>query len=425
MTMRLNWLPPCQNQQRSVISARHCLSVSVKARKIIRELSGFALSSCFFLVVSAYPVSAQSRAPVDVSLARSGEVSLALSGRIKTVVDGMIAADARHPLSPWLVEAADAEQRIKAEQKVIRDLSELEPSLSLVSSCENSACQKHDYENELILVARVGRVAVEFLSKEKLATHKARLLKMGELLAGVFKNWGKQDLKPADRAQLLTVVVRISDRFPLDRPLDLIDAKTVTNLVDESDEAAAPYLVEALLDFYQASADGRWLLLAEKVADQFISSSKQQLLSPNQPRLAGHMARQALSLFHFTGAEQYRDFAVRVSTRELSDLDGLSAEALLDAFVLHNRLRGKPFHVTVVAPKGDVTAIALFNVARGVPVAFRRLEWWDPNQGKLPNPDVRYPVLKRPAAFICVEQRCSLPLFSEQDIQRSLSKIFN
>lgn len=43
----------------------------------------------------------------------------------------------------------------------------------------------------------------------------------------------------------------------------------------------------------------------------------------------------------------------------------------------------------------------------------------------MPNPDVRYPTLKRPSAFICVQHRCSLPLFSVSEIQQALEKILS
>ena len=46
------------------------------------------------------------------------------------------------------------------------------------------------------------------------------------------------------------------------------------------------------------------------------------------------------------------------------------------------------------------------------PSFYKRLEWWDTREGKLPNPDVQYPSVPRAAAYVCTERTCSAPIFN-------------
>jgi hypothetical protein len=58
----------------------------------------------------------------------------------------------------------------------------------------------------------------------------------------------------------------------------------------------------------------------------------------------------------------------------------------------------------------------------GVNDQYLRREWWDRREGALPNPDVRYPQLASAAAFVCVDTRCSVPLFTEQELRERLAQ---
>jgi uncharacterized protein YyaL (SSP411 family) len=84
-----------------------------------------------------------------------------------------------------------------------------------------------------------------------------------------------------------------------------------------------------------------------------------------------------------------------------------------------------PLHLTVVGPKDDPAAQALFQSALRYPSGYKRLEWWDVREGALPNPDVQYPQLKTAAAFICTQRACSPPIFKPEDIQTKVDKLSN
>ena len=84
-----------------------------------------------------------------------------------------------------------------------------------------------------------------------------------------------------------------------------------------------------------------------------------------------------------------------------------------------------PLHLTVVGPKDDPAAQALFQSALRYPASYKRLEWWDVREGVLPNPDVQYPRLKTAAAFVCTQRVCSPPIFKPEDLQAKIDKLSN
>lgn len=128
------------------------------------------------------------------------------------------------------------------------------------------------------------------------------------------------------------------------------------------------------------------------------------------------LARTAIRLHHYTGTKVYRDIAERamrfLATPEVATSRLTEAGILLIAHELAN----DPVHMTIVGSKDDIKAQALFAQAIRYPGSYRRIEWWDKREGTMPNPDVQYPGLPVAAAFACSNQRCSLPVFSADDI---------
>jgi len=74
-------------------------------------------------------------------------------------------------------------------------------------------------------------------------------------------------------------------------------------------------------------------------------------------------------------------------------------------------LSSEPEHVTVVGRRADPRTRSLLAAALSDPSGYKRIEVWDPAEGPLPNADVVFPELDRPAAFVCAHGRCSQPVF--------------
>jgi uncharacterized protein YyaL (SSP411 family) len=127
-------------------------------------------------------------------------------------------------------------------------------------------------------------------------------------------------------------------------------------------------------------------------------------------------ARFANALAQYAGGDEpaaMRDEALRfLATPEIA-LDGMPGGVLLAV----DESRRDPLHVTVVGPKNDVAAQALFDAARAIPEQWKRVEWFDSSEGPLPNDDVPFPdALGRAAAFLCANGRCSSPAFTPAEL---------
>jgi uncharacterized protein YyaL (SSP411 family) len=131
-------------------------------------------------------------------------------------------------------------------------------------------------------------------------------------------------------------------------------------------------------------------------------------------------------LYHYTGNHRFRELAEHgmryLSSPAITDQRRLLAGVLLaDAEISHD-----PIHITIVGRKDNANAHELFRSAIGYPAGsgYKRVEWWDKREGALPNPDVRYPELDRPAAFACANRTCSLPVFSPVQIAKAVNRLY-
>jgi hypothetical protein len=211
----------------------------------------------------------------------------------------------------------------------------------------------------------------------------------------------------------------------------------------DTQDATGPYLGDTLamgrafLTLYSATGDRHWLDQAE-AAVQFIirnfaaqpgfatSAKDASSLFTPVPQYGENvaMARLANLLWHYTGRKEYRtaaESALRwvaapaVAGRRFSDVGGVLLADL--------ELNTEPAHLTIVGGKENSAAQALWKVALTYPSAYRRLEWYDPAQGPLPNTDVSYPSLPRPAAFFCANGICSSPYFNPSALSKRIDRV--
>ena len=211
----------------------------------------------------------------------------------------------------------------------------------------------------------------------------------------------------------------------------------------DAKDAAGPYLgdsiamVRAFLALYGATGDRQWLASAEKTMaciDQnfkgpagYLTAAKatdanSKLHSQRDENVM--VARAANLLSHYTAHPIYKsmtDQAMRyLAAPEIARRLPAASVLLVDYEVVR-----PPLHLTVVGPKDDPSAQALFQSALRYPATYKRLEWWDVREGALPNPDVQYPQLKTSAAFICTQRACSPPIFKPEDVAAKIDKLSN
>jgi uncharacterized protein YyaL (SSP411 family) len=198
-------------------------------------------------------------------------------------------------------------------------------------------------------------------------------------------------------------------------------------------DAAGPYLADTLamgrafLALYRASADRAWLGRADAaagfIARRFASahgfvgaqgSGPIAAVARTDENIA--LARFTNLLARYTGRQEQRDTA-EAALRFLADPRVALAEITEPGILLADgEFHSDPLHVTVVGAKADAGAAVLFSTLQHLAPWYKRVEWWDKGEGPLPNPDVAYPAPKRAAAYVCSENRCSLPIFAADQI---------
>ena len=202
----------------------------------------------------------------------------------------------------------------------------------------------------------------------------------------------------------------------------------------DATDAAGPYLEDTLamgrglLALYQVTGERAWLQRAEisarfidaQFADRaggYVTAKVGGALSPLPQTDENIMtARFANLLARYTGNDAYRAQAERAMrflvTREIA----LKRRSEAGILIADAELANAPAHLTIVGAKSDPAARALFAAAQGHPDGYKRIEWWDRAEGAMPNPDVQYPQLPRAAAYVCAQNRCSLPVYTGEDL---------
>lgn len=200
------------------------------------------------------------------------------------------------------------------------------------------------------------------------------------------------------------------------------------------------YMAHALLALYGATASPQWLEHSVQamnfVAQSFTAADGGFVTAPAAADALGVFktpvrqideniatARTANLLFRYTGAKRYQamaEHALRyLAAPAVMESRHLPVGVLLAAI----ELAQEPLHLTVVGRKNDPSARTLYAEALRWPLLYKRVEWWDRSQGPLPNPDVRYPLLNKAAAFLCANESCSLPMFSPESLQKRLRSL--
>jgi thiol:disulfide interchange protein len=213
----------------------------------------------------------------------------------------------------------------------------------------------------------------------------------------------------------------------------------------DAKDVAGPYLGDTLamgrafLSLYQATGNRRYLSLSENAAhyiDQHFKNSDNTpgffTAAPTGNTVLKSMqsdrgenvvlARLTNLLYQYTGNDFYKKLAenaMRYLATPSVAANGYPAPILL----ADREITQDPLHITIIGHKDDANAQSLYRTALAYPSGYKRIEWWDINEGKLPNPDVSYPLLNKTAGFVCTNHRCSLPVFTALDLEQLITKL--
>lgn len=207
-----------------------------------------------------------------------------------------------------------------------------------------------------------------------------------------------------------------------------------------AEDPAGPYLADTLamgrayLALYKATAERRWLARAVTAA-RFIDANFRHgeggyttavaagaVIQPI-PQIDENiaLARFANLIAQISGDAELR--AIAAEALRYLTTPAIARRRITEAGILlaDREFNRDPLHLTVVGAKDDPRSRALFQAALDQPGWYKRAEWWDRAEGPLPNPDVTYPQLERPAAFVCTDRRCSLPIFEPEGLPTFLA----
>ena len=207
----------------------------------------------------------------------------------------------------------------------------------------------------------------------------------------------------------------------------------------DATDHGGPYLEDTLsmgdafLALYRSTADRRYLAQSVSamsfIERQFRDPSGGYISAPAPSNARGvfrhavrpidqnvAVTRFANRLHWITGSPRYAQLARHgmnyVVAASAATPDQLHTEVLL----ADHELAGPPIHITIVGGKNDPAAQLLHASALQFPSPYLQVDWWDRTEGPLPNREIRYPTLPRPAAFACTQNSCSTPVFEASQI---------
>ena len=139
-----------------------------------------------------------------------------------------------------------------------------------------------------------------------------------------------------------------------------------------------------------------------------------------QPEQNAALVRVAGLMHRYTGDVRYQKMATH-GMKYLVAFATAAPEQLRAEILLADReLSTPPIHITVVGHKADPSARALHSAALRYPSDYLQIDWWDRDEGPLPNPELQYPPLDRAAAFACTASACSMPVFDAAGIETAV-----
>ena len=267
---------------------------------------------------------------------------------------------------------------------------------------------------------------------------------------GFYTSYGEQNFNPGvdrnryarENGQAIAALASYYDATGKNEVLDLaistaewvINNRSLPNggFSHAKNDTGGPFLADnlamahAMLKLYRSSGDRIWLKHATATAEfiqqhfididtgGFFTSAKpaeEFLLTPVKQKDDNVRATRLFNLlWYYTGIDNFRVTAE-------AGMGYLTSERVLDAYYFlpgvlqaEYELNHEPVHVTIVGHKNDPQAAALYRAALAYPTLYKRAEWWDKKEGKLPRDDVVYPQLSSAAAFACSNSICSTPV---------------
>lgn len=201
-------------------------------------------------------------------------------------------------------------------------------------------------------------------------------------------------------------------------------------------------MAQALLSLYRSTGDREWLKATVNTLGYIDSHLRDPrggyIASPAPSNGRGvfkdpirdvtqnaTVARTANMLHHYTAADPHLKIARHAMKYVVAFATAGGEQFRPDILLADRELSTAPIHITVVGRKDDASAKALHGAALKYPTDYLQVDWWDRREGKLPDPEITYPDLKRAAAFACTANACSTPVFEPAEIEARVRSVLD
>jgi uncharacterized protein YyaL (SSP411 family) len=176
------------------------------------------------------------------------------------------------------------------------------------------------------------------------------------------------------------------------------------------------------IELYSTSAERPALRDALTAARELSSEVMNRSLGRHDADEIISYARFCSLVSDYTGDTDLKRDATRMLQHVSSHEEALSEATKKALSLVEHELHSEPVRVTVVGSKGDQRAQALWREVVQLCSPRIRREWWDRREGPLLFPDRTYPSLSAPAAFICYNKKCSLPLYKPREVPERIEE---
>jgi uncharacterized protein YyaL (SSP411 family) len=191
---------------------------------------------------------------------------------------------------------------------------------------------------------------------------------------------------------------------------------------------------QAFVALYRSTGDREWLSSAKAalaaINRQLRDSTAGFVAAPaanlkrgvfrnpiRQPEQNAALVRVASLMHHYTGDACYQRMASHAMKYLVNFSKAAPEQLRAEILLADSELAAAPIHITIVGGKSDPYARDLHAAALRYPSDYLQIDWWDRDEGPLPNPEISYPQLDRAAAFACTASACSMPVFKPAEIE--------
>ena len=184
----------------------------------------------------------------------------------------------------------------------------------------------------------------------------------------------------------------------------------------------------AFLSLYSATGDKEWLSRARAALDGVVRKSSAGdglgFSEDDRIEISASLARLSNMMYHYVRHTGYRDAARRALESAVPDrCEDIGARDAARLLLAERELGEPPPYVALIGDPEQSSARELWGVMLSRSPSYVLREQFSSASEAGVASDVRYPKLPKPAAFVCAEKRCSLPIFDPTELRERIAEM--